>query len=138
MPRNATFAMVLAALLLATAVPAAAGGLDAAAPRGIDGHTITFRVTSPDVDQACVAYYETTKKGGPALHPPVTISPTSLPFTAKVAVGSKVRHWHITAYAAKDCEATDPPKGTVKCQLRIDGKLKDKSTGKDKLIFCYA
>lgn len=135
--RNATFALVLTALLLATGSTAAAGSIESAAPTGIDGHTITFRVTSPDVDQACVSYYETTKKGGPALHPPVTIDPTSVPFKAKVGVGSKVRHWHITAYAAQDCEATDPPKGTVKCELRVDGKVKAKATGKDKLVFCY-
>lgn len=137
MHRNTTLALFVATLVLATGSPAAATSAEATAPTGIDGHTITFRVTSPDVDQACVSYYETTKKGGPALHPPVTIDPTSVPFKAKVGVGSKVRHWHITAYAATDCEATDAPKGTVKCELRVDGKVKAKATGKDKLVFCY-
>ena len=104
---------------------------------GLSGHTITFRVTSPNADQACVSYYETTAKGGPALDPPGTITLTTLPFKASVGVGSKVRHWHITAYAAEDCAATDPPKGIVKCQLRVDGKLKAKAKGKNRLVFCY-
>ena len=128
-------ALVGIALLALTVGPAGAAGAEA--PSGLDGHTVTFRITSPDVDHACVSYYETTERGGPALDPPVDITLEELPFKATVGTGSKVRHWHITAYAADDCAATEPPDGTVKCQLRVDGKVKAKKTGKDQLVFCY-
>jgi hypothetical protein len=134
LPRRLPKVLVIAA---AAVLAAAALGGTGVAGAGIEGHKITFRVTSPDVDHACVSYYETTEKGGPALNPPVAITGVDLPFKVTVGTGSKRGHWHITAYAAQDCESTDDPDGTVKCQLRVDGKVKAKATGEDQLVFCY-
>ncbi len=128
---------MLGAIAAAVAIAAAALTGGGVAGAGIEGHTITFRVTSPDVDHACVSYYETTEKGGPAKNPPVAIKGVDLPFKVSVGTGSKRGHWHITAYAAKDCESTDDPDGTVKCQLRVDGKVKATHKGTDQLVFCY-
>jgi hypothetical protein len=128
-------------LLVVTGLVALTVGLSPTAnaelPGGLSGHKVTFRVTSPDVDQACVSYYETTERGGPALEVPVAITLEDLPFKATVGTGTKLRHWHITAYASDDCEANEPPDGTVKCRLRVDGKVKVKKTGTDQLVFCY-
>jgi hypothetical protein len=113
------------------------GAAAAGVPEGLSGHKVTFRVTSPDADRGCVSYYETDAKGGAALEFPVRTEAVDFPFKTSVGTGSKLGHWHITAWAADDCAATDPPDGTVKCRVRADGKVKDTTKATDALVFCY-
>jgi hypothetical protein len=136
--------LVLAATiaLMASVVGAsagAAGGSGGGGGGGLEGLEVEFKVTSKAAPTACVSYYETTKKGGPAKHfDRVSNELVDLPFTTTVGTTSKAKHWAIAAWATDDCASTADPDGTVRCRIRIDGKRKARASGSDAIAFCFA
>ncbi len=132
MPMLRMTAAVLAVgfVALAAATPAGAG---------LEGREIEFRVRSKDSDTACVSYYETKGKRGPAKHfDRVTQDIVDLPFSTTVGATAKARHWAIAAWATDDCASTDDPVGTVRCAIVVDGKRQARSSANDAIAFCFS
>ncbi|MEX2256394.1 MAG: hypothetical protein WEC34_13215 [Acidimicrobiia bacterium] len=126
-----------AVVVAALALPAGAGGEDGSTGAGLDGHELTFSFTSKDATTACVSYYETTKKDGPAKHfDRVTTELVQLPWSMKLGTGSKLGHWRVTGWATDDCVTIKQPDGTVRCAIKVDGKRKVRAKGTDQVIFC--
>jgi len=124
--------------LLAVVVAAVVALGPSAGGAGLAGHEIEFTVRSKDARQACVSYYETTKKKGPARHfDRVTNTLVDLPYTKTVGATARAKHWTIAAWATDDCAATDSPKGTVRCSIEVDGKRTAKSSATDAIAFCH-
>lgn len=126
--------------LVVAAVASAAALLGPVGPAGagLEGHEIEFRVTSKASPTACVSYYETTKKRGPAKHfDRVTNELVELPFTTTVGTTSKATHWAIAAWATDDCASTADPDGTVRCTVKVDGKRKARESASDAIAFCF-
>ena len=125
-----TVLLTTAAVALATAAPAGAG---------LEGVEIDFTVRSKDSGTACVSYYETTKKRGPAKHfERVANQVVDLPFSTTVGAKAKAKHWAVAAWATDDCASTADPDGTVRCAIRVDGKRKARAKGVDAIAFCFA
>jgi hypothetical protein len=126
--------VVAAALTAGIAVVATVSG---AAGTGLSGHKVRFEVRSPDSDTVCVSWYRATSKEGPAVDPASpTITLEDSPWSATTNTGMRVRHWRVAAWAADDCESTDPPDGTVRCRIKVDGKVRVKRTNTDAIVFC--
>jgi hypothetical protein len=128
--------------VLALATPVAAGDGDGRGGEtsglGLQGHELEFTVKSKDADQACVSYYETTKKKGPAKHfERVQNKLVELPFTTTVGATAKAKHWAIAAWATNDCAATTDPDGAVQCSVKVDGDRKAKKSATDAIAFCF-
>jgi hypothetical protein len=131
MAMRTLFTLLLAlGLLLVAAIPAGAG---------LEGTELRFTVRSDDSDSACVSYYETTKKRGPAKHfERVTNQVVDLPFTKTVGTTAKAKHWAIAAWATDECATTTDPDGTVRCAIKVDGKRKARESATDAIAFCFA
>ncbi len=124
--------------VLALASPVAAGDGSGSDDVGLQGHELEFTVKSKGSDQACVSYYETTKKRGPAKYfERVQNKLVDLPFTTTVGATSKAKHWALAAWATSDCAATDDPDGTVRCSVKVDGKQQAKTSATDAIAFCF-
>ena len=130
MRRMITALLTAGLLAVMTATPAGAG---------LEGTEIRFTVRSKDSDTACVSYYETTKKRGPAKHfERVTNQVVDLPFTTTVGTTAKAKHWAIATWATDDCATTQDPDGTVRCAIKVDGKRKARESATDAIAFCFA
>jgi hypothetical protein len=123
----AGFVAALSAFVLI--VPAGAGLAD---------HELRFTVRSKAADTACVSYYETTKRRGPATHfERVTNKLVDLPFTTTLGTTDKAKHWALAAWATTDCATTTDPDGTVRCAITVDGKRKVRESATDSIAFCF-
>jgi len=128
-----------AAARVALCTIAAFGGYASSAGAGLEGHTVQFEVRSSNADTACVSWYETDGKEGPAkdVSQIDEYQLEDLPWKIATQTGTKVRHWGMAAWATDDCASTDDPKGTVTCRIRVDGKVKDKARATDSIAFCF-
>ena len=130
MRRMITALLAAGVLVMVTVAPAGAG---------LEGTELRFTVRSSDSDTACVSYYETTKKRGPAKHfERVTNELVDLPFTTTVGTTATAQHWALAAWATDDCAATKDPDGAVRCAIKVDGKRKARASATDAIAFCFA
>jgi hypothetical protein len=135
--RGALAALTVVTVFLALAGVAAGGDGDGTKGGGLDGHTVEFRVTSKDSPTACVSFYETTGKNGPAKYfDRVTTQLVDLPWEDQVGTGSKVGHWMLATWATDDCASTADVVGAVRCTIKVDGKRKTRVKGTDHALFC--
>jgi hypothetical protein len=125
--------------LLVLASPVAAGDGGAGNDDvGLQGRELEFIVKSKDADQACVSYYETTKKKGPAKYfERVQNKLVDLPFTTTVGATATAKHWGLAAWGTSDCAATTDAVGTVRCSITIDGERKARKAATDAIAFCW-
>jgi hypothetical protein len=128
--RRFAVTVMVTGLALAVTIVGVAGA-------GLSGHKVRFEVRSPDSDNVCVSWYRTTSKQGPAVDPAsTTIELEDSPWSATTTTGMKVRHWRVSAWAADDCESTDDPDGTVRCRIKVDGKVRVTRRSTDAIAFC--
>jgi hypothetical protein len=136
---SVALAIAVVGVLADPAIAGDGGGDGRTDDVGLESTEVRFTVRSSDSDTACVSYYETTKKRGPAKHfDRVSNHLEQLPYTMTVGASRRSKHWAIAAWATDDCASTADPDGTVRCSISIDGKRKARSSATDAIAFCFS